>query len=223
MPLIEIFLRLLSIFYIFTTRKNMKKIIFILLSFIITNSVFSTETKTYFRADYGLGKFTSEKLDSLNANPTGNTYGIGFGARMSYVEMGFFFKQFNYKVDITHDGAANEIIHEGKSFGIDMNIFLNNYLSLKLGYAFNNYTQEVNLPVNSITLTAIKKAYGLEEDRNTSNIFYGANIDLFGSKRWDISASVLHFPMGSGKSSTSASLGLRLYMDSKFADFFGAN
>ncbi len=200
----------------------MKKILFILLSFIITQNSYSTETKTYVRADYGIGKFTSDKLDSLNANPSGNTIGVGFGARMAYVELGFFYKNFSYESDITHDGAANQIVHDGKSFGLDMNVFLNNHLALKFGYAFNNYKQKVANTVNATTLQAIKTSYGLEDNHSSSNIFYGANVDFFGGKRWDMYATVIHFPMGNG-SSTSAALGLRLYMDASFADFFGAN
>ena len=199
----------------------MKKLLVVIFSFIIVQNSFSAETKTYFRADYGIGKFTTDKLDSLNANPMGNTIGAGFGARMAYVELGFFYKNFSYNADITHDGAANKIIQDGKSFGLDMSVFLNNHLAIKFGYAFNNYQQKVETNVNAITWQAIKTSYGLEENRSTSNVFYGANIDLFGNRRWDVSLSVVHFPMGNG-SSTSASLGLRLYMENTLSDFFGA-
>lgn len=201
----------------------MKKLLVILFSFIITQSSFAADSKNYFRADYGMGKFTSEKLGSLNANPTGSTWGAAFGARMSYIELGFFFKKFDYSADITHDSVANKIIHDGKSFGVDMNIFLNNYLSLKLGYSINNYSQKIKTPTNAVTDKAIKLSYGLEDDKNNSNFYYGANIDLFGSKKWDVSFSVVRFPMDNGKNSTSASLGLRLYMDGSLSSFFGTN
>ena len=199
----------------------MKKIIIIFTSFIISQNSFSTETKTYVRAEYGIGKFTSEKLDPLNANPSGNVYGVGFGARMAYVEVGGFFKQSKFDADITHDGASNKIIHDGKSFGIDMNIFLNNHLGLKFGYAFNKFTQKIDSPVNTVTTQAIKTIYGLA-DSNTSHVYYGVNIDIFGKRTWDMSVSLVHYPMGNGKSSTAAALGLRLYMNGSFADFFGA-
>ncbi len=198
----------------------MKKLVLILASFIISQNSFSAETKTFFRAEYGLGKFETEKLDSLNANPSGSVYGFGVGAKMAYIEVGAFFKQSTLESDITHDNAANKIIHNGKTFGIDMNIFLNNHLGLKLGYAFSKYTQSIATPVDAVTTQAIKTAYGLE-DNNSSNFYYGANVDIFANRRWDVSVSVAHYPMENGKSSTAAALGIRLYIDASFADFFG--
>ena len=201
----------------------MKKLLYTLIFFSLSLTVLADETKTYFRADYGLGKFKTDKLDSLNANPDGSTIGLAFGSRMSYVEFGAFYRSSSFESDITHDNVANKISHDGKTFGLDLNVFLNNHLSLKLGYAFHTYKQKLGTSVNAATFNAIKTRYGLKEEDSSSNIFYGANVDVFGSKSFDIYASLLHFPMGSDQSETTAQLGIRFYMNSSFADFFGAN
>ena len=65
---------------------TMKKIILFFLFISFTQALLASDSKTYFRADYGMGRFKSDKLDSLNANPKGSTYGIAFGSKMSYVE-----------------------------------------------------------------------------------------------------------------------------------------
>ena len=201
----------------------MKKLIISFIFFIITHSSFAADSQTYVRLDYGLGEFKSDKLDSLNSKPTGSTIGASIGSKMSYVELGFFYRQMSFEADINHDGAANKIIHDGKTFGLDMNIFLNNHLSLKLGYAFNSYKEKMGTAVSSSVLNAIKSSYGLEESYSKSNVFYGANVDIFGAKKFDLYASVLHFPMGDSKSTTTAQAGIRMYMDLNFADFFGVN
>lgn len=182
----------------------------------------ASETFTYVRADYGLGKFTSDKYDKLNAKPDGSTIGFSLGSKMSYVELGLFYRQSNLESDINHDGLANKISHKGTSYGVDMNVFLNNHLSLKFGYSFNSYKEKLGTSVSTQTLTAIKNVYGLQESYTSSNVFYGANLDIFGAKKFDFYTSVLHFPMGDGKSSTTAQFGIRLYMDLTIADFFGA-
>jgi len=199
----------------------MKKILTFLIFLITSHSSFGADSKSYLRLDYGLGEFKSEKMDSLNAKPTGSTIGFSVGSKMSYVELGLFYRQMSFEADINHDGAANKIIHDGKAFGLDMNIFLNNHLSLKLGYAFNSYKEKMGTAVSTSVLNAIKSSYGFEESYSKSNVFYGANIDIFGAKKYDLYASVLHFPMGDSKSSTTAQIGIRLYMDQSFADFFG--
>ena len=201
----------------------MKKLFFIILFVSTLQYSFAAETKTYLRADYGLGKFKTDQFDSFNANPSGSTIGASFGSKMSYVELGVFFRQTSLKSKITHDSVANEIIHDGKTFGVEMNVFLNNHLSLKFGYAFHSYKEKLGTTVSAQTLTAIKSTYGFEEDFSSSNVFYGANIDIFGSKRFDIYTSVLHFPMGESKSSTTGQVGIRVYMDLSLSDFFGAN
>lgn len=201
----------------------MKKIIVFLSLLITTQSSFGADSPTYVRVDYGVGEFKTNKSDSLNSKPKGSTIGGAFGSKMSYVELGLFFRKNSFEKDINHDGAANKIIHDGKTFGVDMNIFLNNHLSLKLGYAFNTYKEKLGTSVSSQTFNAIKTTYDLEESHNTSNIFYGANIDIFGAKKFDVYASLLHFPMGDGKSATTAQAGIRMYMDFSFSDFFGAN
>ena len=201
----------------------MKKLIISFIFFIITHSSFAADSQTYVRLDYGLGEFKSDKLDSLNSKPTGSTIGASIGSKMSYVELGFFYRQMSFEADINHDGAANKIIHDGKTFGLDMNIFLNNHLSLKLGYAFNSYKEKLGTTVSTPVLNAIKSSYGFEESYSKSNVFYGANVDIFGAKKFDLYASVLHFPMGDSKSTTTAQAGIRMYMDLNFADFFGVN
>lgn len=200
----------------------MKKIITFLIFLVTSHSSFGANSQSYVRLDYGLGEFKNEKMDSLNAKPTGSTIGFSVGSKMSYVELGLFYRQMSFEADINHDGAANKIIHDGKAFGLDMNIFLNNHLSLKLGYAFNSYKEKMGTAVSSSVLNAIKSSYGLEESYSKSNVFYGANLDIFGAKKYDLYASVLHYPMGDSKSSTTAQIGIRLYMDQTFADFFGA-
>lgn len=198
----------------------MKKAIVVLLFTLSTSITAFAETKTFFRADYGMGKFKSDKLDSLNANPSGSNLGLGFGSRMGYVEVGLFYKGGKYESDIKHDGMANKIEHKSKSFGLDLNVFLNSHFSLKVGYAVNNYTQKLSTPVSALAMSSIKTTYGIEEDKSSSNIFYGANVDIFGSKTFDLYASVLQFPMGDGKSTLTGQVGIRIYMNSSFADFF---
>lgn len=149
--------------------------------------------------------------------------GFSIGSKMSYVELGLFYRQMSLEADINHDSLPNTIIHNGKSFGVDMNVFLNNHLSLKLGYAFNNYKEKLRTTVDAQVLSAIKSSYGLEESYNQSKIFYGANIDVFSAKKFDVYASVLHFPMSDNKSTSTAQIGIRVYMDLKFSDFFGIN
>lgn len=201
----------------------MKKLTISFIFFIITHSAFAADSQTYVRLDYGVGQFKNDKMDSLNSKPTGSTIGASVGSKMSYVELGLFYRQMSFEADINHDGSANKIIHDGKTFGIDMNIFLNNHLSLKLGYAFNNYKEKLGTSVSAPVLNAIKSSYGLEESYSKSNVFYGANVDIFGAKKFDLYASVLHFPMGDTKSATTAQAGIRIYMDLNFADFFGVN
>lgn len=186
-----------------------------------TQIIFAADSKTYFRVDYGMGRFKSDKLDSLNANPKGSTLGLAFGAKMSYVEVGIFYRNFSFDADITHDSTANQFIHKGKTYGLDLNVFLNNHLSLKLGYAINNYKQSFANTMSPSSLAAAKSSYGLEEDKSSSNIFYGANVDIFGGKTYDVYASVIQFPMGDGKSTLTAQVGLRFYMNKSFSDFFG--
>jgi hypothetical protein len=201
----------------------MKKIIILLILLIATHSSFGADSPTYIRIEYGVGEFKNIKYDSLNSKPTGSTVCGSIGSKMSYVELGLFFRKNSFEKDINHDGAANKIIHDGKTFGADMNIFLNNHLSLKLGYAFNTYKEKLGTSVSLQTLSAIKTIYDLEESHNTSNIFYGASFDIFGAKKFDVYASILHFPMGNGKSATTAQAGIKIYMDFNFSDFFGVN
>lgn len=198
----------------------MKKIVLIIFTLLTTKAALSADTQTYVRADYGMGQFKSDTLDTLNATPKGSTVGISIGSRMSYVEMGLFYKNFSFESDITHDSVANKISHKGKSFGLDMSVFLNHHLSLRIGYAIHNYKQKITTPVSSTAESAIETIYGLKDDENSSNVFYGANIDIFAGKKYDIYTSVIQYPMGD-KSSLTAQVGIRIYMDSTFADFFG--
>lgn len=200
---------------------TMKKILLFFLFISFTQTIFAADSKTYFRADYGMGRFKSDKLDALNANPKGSTFGVGFGAKMSYVEVGIFYRNFSFDADINHDSTANQVIHKGKSFGLDLNVFLNSRLSLKIGYAVNNYKQSFANSMSTSALAAAKSTYGIEDDKTSSNIFYGANVDFFGGKTYDMYASIIQFPQGSGKSSLTAQIGLRFYMNKSFSDFFG--
>jgi hypothetical protein len=201
----------------------MKKLITILIFLIASPTCFGADSPTYLRIDYGIGEFKSNKYDSLNSKPKGSTIGVSMGSKMSYVELGVFYKKMSFESDINHDDLANKIIHDGKTFGVDMNVFLNNHLSLKLGYAFNSYKEKLGTAVSTPVLTAIKTSYGLEETHTTSNIYYGANLDIFGAKKLDIYTSILHFPMRDSKSTTTVQAGIRMYMDLSLSDFFGMN
>jgi hypothetical protein len=98
-----------------------------------------------------------------------------------------------------------------------LNLFLNNHFSLKGGYAINKYTQKLGTTQSGLSLTAIRINYGLEDDAKSSNYFMGVNYDIFAKKKYDVYVSVLHFPMGDTKSSTTAQLGIRMYIDTNFA------
>lgn len=200
---------------------TMKKIILFFLFISFTQALLASDSKTYFRADYGMGRFKSDKLDSLNANPKGSTYGIAFGSKMSYVEVGIFYRNFSFDADITHDSSANQILHKGNTFGLDLNVFLNNHLSLKIGYAVNNYKQSFANSMSASSLSAAKNSYGIEDNKSSSNIFYGANVDIFSGKTWDLYTSIIQFPMGDGKSTLTAQVGIRFYMNKSFSYFFG--
>lgn len=203
--------------------KSMKKLIATFIIFILSFSSFASDSLTYVRLDYGLGQFSNTQFESLNTQPEGSTIGASIGSKMSYVELGLFYRVTKLMADINHDGAANRVIHNGKSYGVDMNVFLNRHLSLKLGYAFNSYQENLDSPVSAQTAKAIKSSYGLEENYSKSSIFYGANLDIFGAKIFDFYTSVLHFPMGDNKSTTTLQAGIRLYMDLSLADFFGGH
>ena len=200
---------------------TMKKIILFFLFISFTQALLASDSKTYFRADYGMGRFKSDKLDSLNANPKGSTFGIAFGSKMSYVEVGIFYRNFSFDADITHDSSANQILHKGNTFGLDLNVFLNNHLSLKIGYAVNNYKQSFANSMSASSLSAAKNSYGIEDNKSSSNIFYGANVDIFSGKTWDLYTSIIQFPMGDGKSTLTAQVGIRFYMNKSFSYFFG--
>ncbi len=200
----------------------MKKLTLLVVLFIFSLPLFAAETDTYLRVDYGLGQFKTDKLDAVKANPTGSTFGIGFGARVNYVEVGLFYRNFSFESDINHDSVANKVVHKGKAYGIDMNVFLNKRLSLKLGFAVHNYKESLATAVSTTTNNAIKSIYGLEDKYSSSNIYYGANVDIFAGKKYDVYASVTQYPMGDGKSSTTAQLGIRIYMNTSFSNLFGS-
>lgn len=200
----------------------MRKIISLFLLFIFAQvSTASAESKTYVRFDYGTGRFKNEKMDALNVVPSGPTYGFAFGGRVNSVELGLFYRNVSFESDINHDSVANQIIHKGKSYGLDMSIFLNKQLSLKLGYALNSYEEQLATAVSSTALSAIRTTYGLNEDYSSANVFYGVNYEIFGGKKYDTYLSLTHFPMGDGLSTTSLQLGFRMYMDGSFSNMFG--
>lgn len=197
----------------------MKKVILILFSLFSTQVMSAGDA--YVRADYGLGHFKTDRLDALNANPSGPTYGLSFGANFKTVEIGMFYKKLSFKSDIIHDSIANTIVHDGTSIGLELSLFLNNHFSLKGGYALNKYTQKLGTAQSGLSLTAIRINYGLEDDASSSDFFMGANYDIFANKKYDVYISALHFPMGDSKSSTTAQLGIRIYMDINFASILG--
>lgn len=197
-----------------------KQFVFLLILF-FSQIGHAGDSKTFFRADYGLGQFKSDKLDALNANLSGSTYGFEFGPRIRYVEIGVFYRKFDFKKEITHDSVANTILHEGNAFGLDLNIFLNSHLSLKVGYAVNSYKQKFATTMSAASETAANSIYGIESDGKYSNVFYGANFDFFGTKSWDFYASVIQFPMGDGKNTLSTQLGIRYFWNKSLSDFIG--
>jgi len=199
----------------------MKKLIVSLLISIFSFSSFASDSKTFFRLDYGIGQFTSDKLDGLNANPQGPTYGIGFGSRFKYIELGAFYRKLSFEKEITHDSVANKIIHDGNTFGLDLSVFLNSHLGLKVGYAVNSYEQSFANAMSASAQASANSQYGIESDGHHSGLFYGVVFDFFAAKTWDMYASVLQFPMGDGNSTTSAQIGIRYQMNKSFADFFG--
>lgn len=200
----------------------MKGIMIFLFTFLFIQSAMGLD-KTYFRTDYGLATFTSEKLDLLNTNPKGTTMGFAFGKRIDYMELGFFYKSSSLSAEINHDGAANKIIHDGTSFGLDLSFFINQHLSVKAGYSFNRYKQKTETLVNATATNAIKTIYGLQEDFTTSNVYFGSAIDIFATPTYDVYVSANYFPMSNGANLMSAQLGIRIYMNAGFTDFFGSN
>ncbi len=203
----------------------MNKFVFWALTFILSiNSGFSedgrTSSKNYLRVDYGQGSFKSEKLDKYNADPVGKTYGASFGTRFEFLELGFFYRKMNFVGDIISDGTKNKILHDGSDYGIEMSIFLNRRLSLKVGYAMNTYDQKLNTSVSASSLSAIKTTYGLETDHSSTQVFYGGSIDLFDNPQYDIYLSVIHFPSSNTGSSTTAQMGIRIYVKSVLESFF---
>lgn len=201
----------------------MKKLIATFIILISSYSSYAASGQAYLRLDYGMGQFSSLKYDSVNAKPNGSTMSAFIGTKIRYLELGLFYKKMSFAADINHDGVANKIIYDGKAFGIDMSVLLTNHLSLKVGYAVNTYKEKLETDVNVPALNAIKSIYGLEDNFMKSNVFYGANIDLLGSRKYDIYASILHFPLGDSKSITTAQMGLRIYFDSNFSDYIGVN
>lgn len=200
----------------------MRKITLLIFLFIFSSSLFAAETDTYFRLDYGIGQFKTEKLDNLNANPSGSTFGIGFGTRINYIELGLFYRNFSFEADINHDSAANKIVHKGKAYGIDMNVFLNKHLSFKFGFAVHNYKDTLATSLSATDTTIVKSIYGLEDKFSSSGIYYGANVDIFAGKKYDVYASVTQYPMGDGKSTTTAQIGIRIYMNNSITKLFGS-
>jgi hypothetical protein len=65
----------------------MKKVMFYLISLFSTQVMSAGDV--YVRTDYGMGSFKTDKLDALNANPSGPTYGLSFGTNFKTVELGF--------------------------------------------------------------------------------------------------------------------------------------
>lgn len=200
----------------------MKNIILFFLILFSTQTLLAADSNTYFRLDYGKAQFTNDSLDALKAKPSGNSLGFSFGSKFKYIEAGLFYKNFSLDSDIVHDSVANQITHKGKSFGFDLSVFLNSHLSLKLGLAVNNYKQSFANPMLSTdALESANSRYGIENDHTSTNIYYGINFDIFGTKTWDLYTSVTQFPMGGGKNTLSAQLGIRLYVNKSISDFFG--
>jgi len=200
----------------------MKKLILFFLILFSTHSLLAADSNTYFRFDYGKAQFSNDSLDDLKAKPSGNSFGFSAGSKFKYIEAGLFYKNFSLASDIIHDSAANQIIHKGKTFGFDLSVFLNSHLSLKVGLAVNNYKQSfANGILNTDALESANSMYEIENDHTSTNIYYGINFDIFGTKSWDLYTSITQFPMGDGKNTLSAQLGIRLYINKSISDFFG--
>lgn len=191
-------------------------IIFILFS---TAVLAVEETKTVLRLDYGYGRFISDKVEKYSAEPKGNSFNIEFGTKIRYIEFGFIFKNVDFKSDIIHDQIANQIEHKGYTVGVGMNLFLNTHIHLKVGYTLNKYKQTLKTPLSLNSTEAVNNLYGLEGNGSSVKPFYGIGYDIFGAKFFDCYASLTHYALGSGKSYSTAQLGVRFYFNLGMGDF----
>lgn len=197
----------------------MKKTLVYLFILLVNWSAFAGDASI--GVDYGLSTVNYEPMSQHKVYPSGYSYGFNFSQKISIIETQFFYRQFSgLEGKFIHAGEANYFVHNQTSVGAAFNVFLNQNLYFKIGYALNKVQQTIKNSTTSNLETDIKSTYQVLSDKSSSGIVYGIGFNIFNGKTFDTYTEFNRYPVNKDGYVTSLAVGFKFNFDFGFSSVF---
>gem|GEM_PF-4608968 len=178
----------------------------IFISFLISINV---SAFTYIGVAGNYSTVNYEPMEQYNVKPTGTGLGYTLGFRSGFLALEFSYIGVSASGDIIHDSVSNKIIHDQKTYSVNLNLFLNKRLYFKFGYGIYKLDHTLETDVASYTRDAIASTYGFKNESH-GGLAYGLGINFFKvNKGFNLYTSIDRYQFDSEGVTTTVQLGIK--------------
>jgi hypothetical protein len=129
--------------------------------------------EAYINAFGGWAAHNQESMEDSSTRPTGLSYGIGLGRRISFYEFELNASSGKLTTDIEHDGRSNTLVQEQFQVSLALNFYLLRNYYVRMGYAITSLEQTTETEVTGASGEGLVKEYGLKDVKSDGLILGG--------------------------------------------------
>ncbi|WP_372655134.1 outer membrane beta-barrel protein [Halobacteriovorax sp.] len=182
---------------------------------------FNTSAFTYVGVAGNYSKVSYEPMEQYQVKPTGTGLGYMLGFRSGFLALEFSYVGVSASGDIIHDSVSNKILHDQKTYGVNMNLFLNKRLYFKFGYGVYKLDHTLETDVASHTRDAIANTYGFKNESH-GGLSYGLGFNFFKvNKGFNLYTSIDRYQFDSEGVTTTVQLGIKYIFKLGFQSLIG--
>lgn len=168
---------------------------------------------TVLRLGYAYNDVSSEAFSNYKTDVTGSSFHVSMADRVSILEYGLAYTSGSYKGTLKHDNSDQEFKGTYSRVSLDSKVFFNKHVFVQLGYGLTSSKFNMVSNVSAYQKNSIYSLYNLQDSNKSGAIYYGAGVDIFDSKRFNVTFSLSKNKIDEQKSETTAMIGLKMSFD----------
>lgn len=190
-------------------KTNLKRVL--LFSFLLLSPL--THGSTVLRLGYSYNDVSSNAFSDYNTDVSGSSFQVGLAERVSLIEYGVLYTKGSYNGSLKHDDSNQEFKGTYSRISLDSKVFFNKHLFLQLGYGFTSAKFNMVSSLSEYQQNSIYSLYNLKSEEKSGAFYYGIGLDVFETKKFNISFSLGRNKIDNHKTDTSAMIGLKMSFD----------
>lgn len=168
---------------------------------------------TVLRLGYAYNDVSSDAFSNYKTDVTGSSFHVSMADRVSILEYGLAYTSGSYKGTLKHDNSDQEFKGTYSRVSLDSKVFFNKHVFVQLGYGLTSSKFNMVSNVSAYQKNSIYSLYNFQDSNKSGAVYYGAGVDIFDSKKFNVTFSLSKNKIDEQKSETTAMIGLKMSFD----------